>query len=87
MRVRHLTESADGHLGDDANGFPSGVRGNGDKPGRDRHSVTQRHAHSLRIVHLRDYRSKRTLAYLPVLSALADAGPKEGLPVITIQAN
>ena len=34
-----------------------------------------------------DFRSKRTLAYLLVLLALADTGPKEGLPVITIQAN
>jgi hypothetical protein len=34
-----------------------------------------------------DFRSKRTMAYLLVLLALADTGPKEGLPVITIQAN
>lgn len=34
-----------------------------------------------------DFRSKRTLGYLLVLLALADTGPKEGLPVITIQAN
>ncbi len=34
-----------------------------------------------------DFRSKRTLAYFLVLLALADTGPKEGLPVITIQAN
>jgi hypothetical protein len=34
-----------------------------------------------------DYRSKRTLSYLLVLLALADTGAKEGLPVITIQAN
>ncbi len=34
-----------------------------------------------------DFRSKRTLAYLLVLLALADTGEKEGLPVITIQAN
>lgn len=34
-----------------------------------------------------DFRSKRTLAYLLVLLALADTGAKEGLPVITIQAN
>jgi hypothetical protein len=34
-----------------------------------------------------DFRSKRTLTYLLVLLALADTGPKEGLPVITIQAN
>ena len=31
--------------------------------------------------------SKRTLAYLLVLLALADTGEKESLPVITIQAN
>jgi len=34
-----------------------------------------------------DFRSKRTMAYLLVLLALADTGAKEGLPVITIQAN
>jgi hypothetical protein len=34
-----------------------------------------------------DFRSKRTMAYIFVLLALADTGPKEGLPVITIQAN
>jgi hypothetical protein len=34
-----------------------------------------------------DFRSKRTMAYLLVLLALADTGPKESLPVITIQAN
>lgn len=34
-----------------------------------------------------DFRSKRTMAYLVVLLALADTGTKEGLPVITIQAN
>jgi len=34
-----------------------------------------------------DSRSKRTLAYLLVLLALADTGSKENLPVITIQAN
>lgn len=34
-----------------------------------------------------DFRSKRTLAYLLVLLALADTGAKESLPVITIQAN
>jgi hypothetical protein len=34
-----------------------------------------------------DYRSKRTLAYLLILLALADTGTKENLPVITIQAN
>jgi hypothetical protein len=34
-----------------------------------------------------DSRSKRTLAYLLVLLALADTGAKENLPVITIQAN
>jgi len=34
-----------------------------------------------------DYRSKRTMAYLLVLLALADTGPKENLPMITIQAN
>jgi hypothetical protein len=34
-----------------------------------------------------DARSKRTMAYLLVLLALADTGAKEGLPVITIQAN
>jgi hypothetical protein len=35
----------------------------------------------------RDTSSKRTLAYLLVLLALADTGAKEGLPVVTIQAN
>ncbi|MFO0912643.1 MAG: hypothetical protein U0795_06785 [Pirellulales bacterium] len=35
----------------------------------------------------RDFASKRTMAYLLVLLALADTGPKESLPVITIQAN
>ena len=34
-----------------------------------------------------DFHSKRTLSYLLVLLALADTGAKEGLPVITIQAN
>jgi hypothetical protein len=34
-----------------------------------------------------DFFSKRTMAYLLVLLALADTGAKEGLPVITIQAN
>jgi hypothetical protein len=34
-----------------------------------------------------DFLSKRTLGYLLVLLALADTGAKEGLPVITIQAN
>jgi hypothetical protein len=34
-----------------------------------------------------DFRSKRTLAYILVLLALADTGAKESLPVITIQAN
>jgi hypothetical protein len=34
-----------------------------------------------------DSRSKRTLASLLVLLALADTGPKENLPIITIQAN
>jgi hypothetical protein len=34
-----------------------------------------------------DTRSKRTLSYILVLLALADTGAKEGLPVITIQAN
>jgi hypothetical protein len=34
-----------------------------------------------------DSQSKRTLAYLLVLLALADTGPKENLPVVTIQAN
>jgi hypothetical protein len=34
-----------------------------------------------------DYLSKRTMGYLLVLLALADTGAKEGLPVITIQAN
>jgi hypothetical protein len=34
-----------------------------------------------------DFRSKRTMAYLLVLLALADTGAKEGLPVITIQGN
>jgi hypothetical protein len=34
-----------------------------------------------------DSRSKRTLAYLLILLALADTGAKENLPVITIQAN
>lgn len=34
-----------------------------------------------------DPRSKRTLAYLLILLALADTGAKEHLPVITIQAN
>ena len=34
-----------------------------------------------------DFRSKRTMTYLLVLLALADTGAKEGLPVITIQAN
>ncbi len=34
-----------------------------------------------------DFASKRTMSYLLVLLALADTGPKESLPVITIQAN
>jgi hypothetical protein len=34
-----------------------------------------------------DFRSKRTMAYLLVLLALADTGAKENLPVITISAN
>jgi hypothetical protein len=34
-----------------------------------------------------DFHSKRTMAYLLVLLALSDTGAKEGLPVITIQAN
>ncbi len=34
-----------------------------------------------------DFRSKRTMAYLLVLLALADTGARESLPVITIQAN
>ena len=34
-----------------------------------------------------DFQSKRTLAYLLVLLALADTGSKESLPIITIQAN
>jgi hypothetical protein len=34
-----------------------------------------------------DFRSKRTMAYLLVLLALADTGAKERLPVITISAN
>jgi hypothetical protein len=34
-----------------------------------------------------DFLSKRTMAYLLVLLALADTGSKENLPVITIQAN
>jgi hypothetical protein len=34
-----------------------------------------------------DFQSKRTMAYLLVLLALADTGAKENLPVITIQAN
>lgn len=34
-----------------------------------------------------DFQSKRTMGYLLVLLALADTGAKEGLPVITIQAN
>jgi hypothetical protein len=34
-----------------------------------------------------DFKSKRTLGYMLVLLALADTGAKEGLPVITIQAN
>jgi hypothetical protein len=34
-----------------------------------------------------DFHSKRTLGYVLVLLALADTGPKEGLPVVTIQAN
>jgi hypothetical protein len=34
-----------------------------------------------------DFRSKRTMTYLLVLLALSDTGTKEGLPVITIQAN
>jgi hypothetical protein len=35
----------------------------------------------------RDFLSKRTVAYLLVLLALADTGAKENLPVVTIQAN
>jgi hypothetical protein len=34
-----------------------------------------------------DFQSKRTMAYLLVLLALADTGAKESLPVITISAN
>ncbi len=34
-----------------------------------------------------DFQSKRTMAYILVLLALADTGAKENLPVITIQAN
>lgn len=34
-----------------------------------------------------DSQSKRTIAYLLVLLALADTGARESLPVITIQAN
>jgi hypothetical protein len=34
-----------------------------------------------------DFRSKRTMAYVLVLLALADTGAREGLPVVTIQAN
>ncbi|MCI0456036.1 MAG: hypothetical protein L0Z62_03530 [Gemmataceae bacterium] len=34
-----------------------------------------------------DFQSKRTMAYLLVLLALADTGARENLPVITIQAN
>lgn len=34
-----------------------------------------------------DFRSKRTMIYLLALLALADTGPKENLPLITIQAN
>lgn len=34
-----------------------------------------------------DFRSKRTMGYLLILLALSDTGSKEGLPVITIQAN
>ena len=34
-----------------------------------------------------DFHSKRTMAYILVLLALADTGAKESLPVITIQAN
>jgi hypothetical protein len=34
-----------------------------------------------------DFLSKRTMAYLLVLLALADTGAKESLPVLTIQAN
>jgi hypothetical protein len=34
-----------------------------------------------------DFHSKRTMTYLLILLALADTGAKEGLPVITIQAN
>ena len=34
-----------------------------------------------------DFQSKRTIAHLLVLLALADSGTKESLPVITIQAN
>lgn len=35
----------------------------------------------------RDAESKRTMAYLMVLLALADTGPKEPVPFLTIQAN
>ena len=35
----------------------------------------------------RDFKSKRTIAYLLVLLALSDTGAREGLPVITVQAN
>ncbi len=34
-----------------------------------------------------DFQSKRTMAYMMVLLALADTGAKENLPLITIQAN
>ena len=34
-----------------------------------------------------DSRSRRALACLPVLLALADTGAKENLPIITVQAN
>jgi hypothetical protein len=34
-----------------------------------------------------DYLSKRTLGYVLLLLALADTGPKDDLPLLTIQAN
>jgi hypothetical protein len=35
----------------------------------------------------RDFRSKRTVAFLLAFLALADTGAKESLPLVTIQAN
>jgi hypothetical protein len=35
----------------------------------------------------RDFESKRTMAYLMVLLALADTGAKEPVPFLTIQTN